>query len=377
MKRLAGVRRHAKVVVVALTAAAVLIVVAAFAVIPRVPSRQITVTAQFEDAVGLYVGNAVAVLGMEVGKVTSITSRGNYVEVKLAIDRGVDIPADAQAVTVSNSILTDRHVELTPPYTSGPKLRDGDTVGLGRTRTPVEFDRTLSMIDKLGKALRGDTNNQGPLGDLINLGAEIATATGPDIKAALDKLSQALRVGSDRGAHSKENIQAIIASMSELTQAAADNDGAIREFGSNVRQLSDILADEDLGTGSTGAKLNEILAQAASLLERNRDRLKSTFEDAAAMTKTLTDNQRELQEILDVGPLTVDNIYNIIDENAGSIRVHLLFDKLEINGQFSKELCNLMGLKQLGCATGTIQDYSPDFGLSTMLDLMGNGIDNP
>jgi phospholipid/cholesterol/gamma-HCH transport system substrate-binding protein len=33
-----------------------------------------------------------------------------------------------------------------------------------------------------------------------------------------------------------------------------------------------------------------------------------------------------------------------------------------------------MGLKQLGCATGTLADYGPDFGLGKMLDLMGNGI---
>ena len=73
-------------------------------------------TAHFEDAVGLYVGNPVSVLGMPVGKVTSVVAKDSYVEVKLAIDDGVDIPADVQAVTVSTSILTDRLVELTPPY---------------------------------------------------------------------------------------------------------------------------------------------------------------------------------------------------------------------------------------------------------------------
>ncbi|QUR67746.1 MCE family protein [Mycobacterium spongiae] len=364
-------------VIVALAAAAVIVATAAFAIVHRVSPRGLTVTAQFEDAVGLYVGNAVAVLGMAVGKVTHIESKDTYVAVELAIDEGIDIPADVQAVTVSNSILTDRHVELTPPYRGGPKLKNGDVVGLGRTRTPVEFDRTLAMIHKLGKALRGDGNNQGPLGDLVSLGAQIATANGPDIKAALDKLSQALRVGSDRGAQSKKNIQAIVTSLAELTEATAANEVAIREFGSNIRQLSAILADEDLGTGTTGAKLNQILAQAASLLEDNREALHTTFADTGTTIATLTDYRRELAEILDVGPMAIDNVYNTIDEHAGSIRVHLLLAKIELNAHFIKEACNLLGLKQLGCATGTVQDYTTDFGLGMMLDLMGNGIDNP
>lgn len=365
--------RQGKVIVIALAATVVVAVVAAIVVIPRLFPKQIQVTAHFEDAIGLYTGNTVDVLGMPVGKVTSVAAKDSYVEVKLAIDKKVDIPADAMAVTFSQSILTDRHVELTPPYRGGPKMKDGDLIGLGRTRTPVEFDRTLQMVDKLGSALRGDEQGRGPLGDLVNLGAQVATH-GPDIKATLDKLSAALRVGDDKGARSKKNIQEIVTALSELTQAAAENDAAIRQFGSNVRQLTDILAAEDLGSGTTGATANRLLAEMSRILEGNRDALKDTVANGRAITTTLTDNRRELAETLDVAPLTVDNIYNIIDPVAGSARAHALADKVLFNSQLAKEMCNLMGLKQLGCATGTPQDYGPDFGLTSMLDLMANGI---
>ncbi len=272
--------RRTKVIIAAVVAIGVAVAAGVIAVIPRLAHRQITVTAHFEDTVGLYVGNAVSVLGMPVGEVTAIVSKDSYNEVTLAIDEGVDIPADVQAVTVSVSLLTDRHVELTPPYRDGAKLQNGDVVGLGRTRTPVEFDRTLAMIHKLGKALAADpATGRGPLGDLVNLSTQIMTPNGPELKATLDKLSQALRVGADKGAASKQHIQAIITSLSELTQAAAANDAAIREFGSYLRQVSDILAAEDLGSGDTGAKANEILAVATRLLETHRDDLRSTFTD--------------------------------------------------------------------------------------------------
>ncbi|WP_280302052.1 MlaD family protein [Nocardia abscessus] len=109
----------------------------------------ITVVAQFDSAAGLYVGNAVAVLGMPVGEVTAIAPKGGYVEVTMRVDGGTKIPANATAVTLSTSVLTDRHVEFTPVYRGGDTLRDGTTLAMDRTRTPVGVDRLISMADRM------------------------------------------------------------------------------------------------------------------------------------------------------------------------------------------------------------------------------------
>jgi virulence factor Mce-like protein len=357
--------RRTKQLVTAAAVTTVIAVAAALVVlVPRYLHRQITVHAHFKDAVGLYSGNAVSVLGMQVGSVSSIESRGDHVEVTMKLDRDIPIPADVTAVTVSASLLTDRHIELTPPYTDGPRLLDGDLVPIGHTRTPVEFDKTLSMMNKLGSALRGDDRGSGPLGDLVNLGSQISSGNGEKIKSTLDKLSDALRVGPDGGDRTSKNIQEIVRGVA----------AQIRRFGSNVRQISDLLAEQNLGTGSTGAKLNQILSQVNGLLTRHRDELRGTFTSANTITTSLSDNQRGLAEVIDVVPLTVDNVYDMIDPGAGTLRVHLLTDKIVFASQFSKEICNLMGLKQLGCATGTMADYGPDFGLTGVLDLMANGI---
>lgn len=360
-------KRKAIWAVVAVLAAAL---TGGWALLARTTSPATVITAQFEDSAGLYVDNAVAILGMKVGKITAITTRDSYVEVTMELNENVDVPADAEAVTVSTSLLTDRHIELTPPYRGGPKLKNGDILPLGRTRSPVEFSRTLSMVDKLTRSLAGDGKGQGPLADLVSIGDKITTGSGPQLKSTLDELSKALRLSSDHGAQTRGNIEAIVSRLAELTQSATDNDTAIREFGSNIRQLSDILADEHLGSGSTGQQLNQVLDQAVQLLTSNRDNLKNTVTDARTITDTLATYQRELAETLDLAPLTVDNVYNAIDPNAGSLRVHGLVDKVLFNSQMTKEICNLLGLRQLGCSTGTLADYGPDFGLTSMLDLM-------
>jgi virulence factor Mce-like protein len=341
-----------------------------FAWLPDRTDKPLTITAQFEDAVGLYEGNIVSVLGMPVGKVTSIVSKGGYVEVKLDVDSGIDIPADAQAVTLNTSLLTDRHVELTPPYHGGPKMKVGDIIGLGRTRTPVEFDRSLASLDKLLVAMRGDGKGQGPLADFIAVTGAATLGNGATVKSTLEQLSQALRLGADNGAHTKEEIQAIVNNLSELSKAAAKNDDLIREFGSNLHQVSDIVADENLGTGDTGKKVNQILEITTNLLESNRDKIKGTVNDAQTVTKALVDYRRELAESFDLTPLLADNVYNTIDKEWGALRGHAFPDKILFDGTLAKEICNILNRKQLGCATGTALDYGPDFGLGMMLDLM-------
>ncbi|WP_235852798.1 MULTISPECIES: MCE family protein [Mycobacterium] len=328
----------------------------------------ITVTAQFDSASGLYEGNVVAVLGMPVGKITKIIPRGGYVEVQFTVDRNVKVPADAQAVTVSTSILTDRQIELTPPYHGGPALENHDTIGLTRTKTPVEFSRVLSVLDKVTKSLEGDGHGGGPVADVLNSGAEVVDGNGGKIKAALDELSKALRLSSDGGAQTREQISTIVKNISTLFDAVAANDAKLREFASTLHQVSQVMADEDFGSGDTGKKLQQLVQQAGDLLDANRDSIKHALPNGNNILQTVTDERRGLAELLDLGPLVADNAYNMIDRANGSVRARFLTDRMVFDSQYTKEICNLMGLRQLGCGTGTLQDFGPDFGLTYVLD---------
>ncbi|ATA28618.1 MCE-family protein [Mycobacterium lepraemurium] len=323
-------------------------------------------TAQFDSASGLYEGNVVAVLGMPVGKINKINPRGGYVEVEFTVDRGVKVPANAQAVTVSTSILTDRQIELTPPYRGGPVLGSHDTIGLPRTKTPVEFSSVLNVLDKVTKSLEGG----GPIADVLGGGAEVVNGNGEKIKAALGELSKALRLSSDGGAATREQITTIAKNLSTLFDAVASSDTKLREFASTIHQVSQIMADEDLGSGNTGHKLGQLIRRAGDLLDANRDniKIKHAVLSGNDTLKTVTDQRRDLAELLDLALLVADNAYNMIDRANGSVRARFLTDRLLFDSQYTKEICNLMSLRQLGCSTGTIQDFGPDFGLTYVLD---------
>ena len=362
--RVAGMPRWVKIAAVLAIAA---IVGVASVPLSQLGSGTITVTAQFADAAGLYTGNPVEVLGIRIGKIDSITQRGDFVEVRMSVDRAIRIPADAKAVTVSDSVLTDRHIEFTPAYRSGPVLGDRTVLSPDRTRTPVEFDSLLSTADRLSRSLGGDGKGNGPLANMVDLGASVTTRNGGDIKAALAELSRALRRGDDGGATTKNAISEIVDDLDALTTTAADNDQKVRAFAAAVRGMSDMLADLDLGSGDTGAKLDRILTQTADLMQSERGTVSGTTSGANVLLRSLAEYQRSIGQFLDLFPLVTDNAYNAIDQQAGAGRVHVNVDKIALDGQMVKQVCNVLRLKQLGCATGKASDMGPDFGVTAML----------
>ncbi|MGE2688967.1 MCE family protein [Mycolicibacterium pulveris] len=356
------------IAIVAVGLAAVLVLAVLVGKFAKDQLDTITVTAQFDSAAGLYEGNVVAVLGMPVGKVTKITPKGSYVEVDFTVDKDVKVPADVQAATISNSILTDRQIELTPPYQDGPTLQNHDTIGLNRTRTPVEFAQVLNVLDKLAVSLRGDGKGNGPIADVVDASAAIVDGNGQQMKDALGELSNALRLSSDRGTVTKDQLTTIVRNVSSLSEAAARNDEMMREFGSSIRALSQILADERLGTGTTGKKINEVLTHTGEVLATHRETIKELVANGDVVLNTTVEHERDLKEFLDVAPMTLDNLYNVADEKNGALRVKVVTDKVLFDNQVIKEVCNMMGLRQLGCSTGTMQDFGPDFGLTYMLE---------
>jgi phospholipid/cholesterol/gamma-HCH transport system substrate-binding protein len=112
--------------------------------------------AEFTDATGLYPGNKVQLLGIEVGAVTAITNKPDHVQVDFTVNKDIDLPADVGAVTYSQSIVTDRHVELTKAYSAGPKFSGPGCIKLESTKTPIGASETFTAADKLINSLLGD-----------------------------------------------------------------------------------------------------------------------------------------------------------------------------------------------------------------------------
>ena len=111
---------------------------------------------EFTDAIGLYEGNPVTQMGLKVGRVDEIVSRGTKVRVTFSLDPGRAYPADVKAVTRSKSLLADRGVELVGNYRSGPVREPGRCIGVENSYTPKPISEVAGSASEFLKGLSND-----------------------------------------------------------------------------------------------------------------------------------------------------------------------------------------------------------------------------
>ncbi|WP_433666266.1 MCE family protein [Nocardia sp. CA-136227] len=178
----------------ALAAGVAVVVVAAGAVgvswATTVRDPKQNVCAEFTDTVGLYEGNSVTMLGVEVGTVSKIEALGDRMRVTMSVKDSVKLPADIAAVTMSSSIVTDRHVELTKPYTGGTRFDTAKCIPLARTKTPIGISEALDAMGKLAGDLTGGGGTPDSLlDDTLTAADKAIDGTGQQWNQLLQRLS--------------------------------------------------------------------------------------------------------------------------------------------------------------------------------------------
>ena len=274
-------------------------------------SSSTTVTARFTDAAGLFTGNDVGVLGVRVGEVTEITPRGDRVDVTLQIDPGVKIPADAGAVVVSRSVATDRYVELTPVYNSGPVMRSGTVLDESRTRSPVEFDELLESLRRISDDLSGEDDDAKPVNDLLAVGAETLDGNGKTIAKGLRDLATTLDAVNGMSGDAVGNLE----NLDTLTAALADNDALVRDFTKQVADATEMLDEEHDSMEETFDALAAMVREVTRFSRDHRAEIRDQVEDMQSIVATMVDERRGLERLLQTIPLMMQNVNLAIDEN--------------------------------------------------------------
>ncbi len=269
--------------------------------------------ARFQNTLGLYEGNDVAVLGLPVGKVESVVAKGTYVEVEISVDADVRLPADVHAVVLRPGIVTDRSVELTPVYSGGPELADGATIGLESTHQPVEYDELLTAVDELMVALTPSDGSSHVVRDALGSFAGLIEGNGPKLRKAIRGLAGASQVAAD----SSPDVQSLLHDLNLVVGAVARNDALVRRFSGNLAEVTSLFADDSVSINASFSALAGALTDVASFIEGNRALIVSNTKRALVTARTLSSRTRELTEIIDQMPLTLDNFHRAVDQEKG------------------------------------------------------------
>jgi virulence factor Mce-like protein len=278
--------------------------------------QQKTLVAEFPRTVSLYVGSDVRILGVPVGKVTSVTPDGTDVVVHLEYDAKYSVPADAKAAIVSPSIVGDRYVQLTPVYQGGPKLRDGAHLGLDRTATPLELDQIYSSLNDLNKALGPQGANQdGSLSRLLDATAKNFGGQGEQFHTTIQNLGRFTKTLADN----KDELFGTTREIETFVRALSKNDNTVRRFNDSLQAGSQVLAGERHDLGAALHNLAIAMTQVRSFVHDNRTALTSNIKGLTQLSQILVKRRKALDEILHVAPNALNNLALAYNSKAGTL----------------------------------------------------------
>jgi len=276
------------------------------------------ITAFFSKTVGVYAGSEVKVLGVGVGRITSVTPQGDRVRVEMTVDDGVEIPAGAQAVVVAPSLVSDRYVQLTPAYEAGPLMKTGTVIPLDRTATPVELDDLTDSVNDLATALGPNgANKNGALSNVLDTAAANLAGNGELFNQTMQQLSQAAATLAD----SRGDLFATVDNLNTFTTALAESDAQVRDFNDKLADVSGYLADDRDDLGTALSSLSVALTEVQSFIANNKDLITSNVDKLTGVTQALVDQRAAIAEILDVAPLAMSNFLNTYDAASASFAI--------------------------------------------------------
>ena len=307
--RLAPATRRARVTVIVAVAAVIALISAGLVLTSGGQDSQIT--AYFSEAIGVYPGSTVRILGVQVGTIDAVQPEGKQVKVTMTINSGVPVPARADAVVVAASVVSDRYIQLTPPYTSGPQLASNAVIPATRTATPVEVDQLYASLTKLATDLGPNgVNKHGALSDVINTGAaNLAGTNGKDFNNMITQLGQATRTLSG----SRDNFFATINNLQQFTTMLKDNNSQVILAQQQLAQVTGFLANDRQALAGALSQLSTALGQVQSFIANNRSLITSNVTKLASITKILVNERASLAQAVNYAPLAVDNVLGAYD----------------------------------------------------------------
>ena len=303
-----------------LTSLVALLVVAAIGVTLVRDSSSTDVTAYFSTGTGLYKGDDVKVLGVKVGKVTSVEAQGDQVKVTLSVDSSNPVPVDAKAAIVAPSLVSGRFVQLAPAWKSGPKLQDGAVISNDRTAVPVSFDEVKREITDLSEALGPKAGGSGSLSDAIKtIDANLAQGNDEQLRSSIAGLRTAAQALSDR----RSDLFQTISNLNSFTRNLATNDAAVQGFTLRLDRVTTYLDANRDDLGATIDELARLTSSLSGFVRHHRDEITTSVARAGELSGTLARQADDIAAILHVAPHAIDNLYNAVDHGAITGRLAL------------------------------------------------------
>ncbi|HTL71850.1 MAG TPA: MlaD family protein [bacterium] len=277
-------------------------------------SRGYHVSAQFDSAQDLKVGDRVRMAGVEIGKVDKIALADNKVNVVMKLKSDAVVKTDSKATIKFTGLMGQNFVAISFGAPSSPKVEEGAVLTTEEqpdlSAIMAKLDNAAGGIQNLTKSFTGDKidNLLGPLTDFIKQNSGPITATIANVK----NVSSQIAAGQGtigKLIYDESLYTTAMSTVSNLQDTASSVRLAVNNINSGQGTLGKLMTDETLYRATTASmtNLNSILFKindgqgTVGTLVNNKD-----FYNNAKLSLQKLDKAADGLE--DTGPLSVIGI---------------------------------------------------------------------
>jgi phospholipid/cholesterol/gamma-HCH transport system substrate-binding protein len=244
-------------------------------------------TAMFSSAEGLFPGNAVEVLGVPEGTVTSVTPENGVVKVTMSIDGGETLPAQVRATLTTPQVLGEPSVELAPGYSGGPKLAPGSVIPPSRTSVPESIGELLKNL----QTFLGEVDDRS-VGGLVTTLSQDLQGQGQALNGLIAGAASTLQVLAQKG----NQLGQLNGSLAQITATLRQNSAQVAELVQSYDTVAGVIAKDAGPLGDSITQLAKASQELTTLLDPNLSGIKGDVASITQVGRTLDRNLGSLDQ---------------------------------------------------------------------------------
>jgi phospholipid/cholesterol/gamma-HCH transport system substrate-binding protein len=255
------------------------------------------VTVDLPASGGLYPTSVVNYRGSEVGSVQSVDVTRGGVRAVLSLKSGIAIPSDVTAAVHSRSAVGEQFLELTPhsgtAQNTGPKLRDGDVIQVGKTQIPVDIG---SLLDTTNKALQAIPQDN--LHTVVDEASKAVAGLGPELSRLVDG-GTALAIDSGK---TKDQFAKLIDQFPPVASSQVRTSDSIATWARHVNSITGQLKAQDTAFADLLNVGGPTLEEGRALFDRVAPTLPVLLANLVSLGKIAVDYHNDLEQLLVLFP---------------------------------------------------------------------------
>jgi phospholipid/cholesterol/gamma-HCH transport system substrate-binding protein len=262
------------------------------------------VHALFPESGLLVPGADVRISGVNVGRVTALSSRGrdSFVTMDL-VPPYAPIPADTQAILRQKTLLGEAYVELSPGNGAGPKLRDGGTIPRSQIAPTQQLDEVLSAF---GKPTQRDLQEflQGGAVSLAGRAAELSQGIANLDPAVVDLETISQSLDQQRG-----NVQRLIQETGAVFSTLSQRSAQVKSLIVAGDQVLSATAARDRSLAATVDALSPFLGALRATLGAAQHTLQLAKPSVSALLPVAPLLRPVLSDVISLAPAAVSLLH--------------------------------------------------------------------